>query len=60
MRRLPDTIRRDRIDILVDLTMHMADNRLPVFRPVALAVPVQVSGLAYAWYHRAFRRWTIG
>ncbi len=42
---LADVIRRDRIDILVDLTMHMTDRRILAFarRPA----PVQVCWLAY-------------
>jgi predicted O-linked N-acetylglucosamine transferase (SPINDLY family) len=40
-----DLIRRDRIDLLVDVTMHMAGNRLLVF--ARKPAPVQLTYLAY-------------
>jgi predicted O-linked N-acetylglucosamine transferase (SPINDLY family) len=43
--QLADLIREDRIDILVDLAMHMALNRLPAF--ARKPVPVQVTYMAY-------------
>ena len=43
--RAAEVVRNDRIDILVDLTLHMAGSRLPIF--ARKPAPVQVTYLGY-------------
>jgi predicted O-linked N-acetylglucosamine transferase (SPINDLY family) len=44
-RQLAERVRESRIDILVDLTMHLGDNRLLAF--ARKAAPIQITWLAY-------------
>ena len=48
--QLANLIRQDRIDILVDITMHMARNRLLTFARKPAAGPGDLPGLP--WHHR--------
>ncbi len=44
-KRLAEQVRKDRIDILVDLTGHTGDNRLSVF--AVRSAPIQISWIGY-------------
>ena len=57
-REVADLVRADRIDILVDLTMHMSNGRPRPVRPQARAGAGRLARLP--GHHRAWRPWTTG